>query len=127
MELFEFHTQFEFGSVPFLCYASIFFICRGVFGASHRCTKSEVSTRGISAKFSERDFHLVFKLGKKACEFMFDFDDYIGAAGASPGLSEPSASLGDVHGKNCRAWAGSGLLFEPIDGGVVQWSATKQL
>ena len=78
-------------------------------------------------KERERGFDSVFKLGKKAFDFMFDFDDYIGVAGASPGLSEPSASLGDVHSKNCRAWAGSGLLFEPIDGRVVQWSATKQL
>ena len=41
-----------------------------MFGASHRCTKSEVSTRGISANTSD----FAFKL-----DFVSESDDSIGA------------------------------------------------
>ena len=71
------------------CFQEHWCFLRGVFGACHRCTQSEVSTRGISVGFSAK-CHYFFSLGTSIHCFQ--------------GFSQPDSALGSIYEGGWKGW-----------------------
>ena len=80
----------------------------------------ELATAPQSPKFQPGEFLSV----SQAAAFFFLVQVGNHAWGSS-GPSEPSASLGDLHGSGCQAWPFPRVVLEPIGGRVVQRSTSQ--
>lgn len=86
------------------CFQEHWCFLRGVFGACHRCTQSEASTRGISVGFSAR-CHYFFSLGTSIHCFQ--------------GFSQPDSALGSIYEGGWKGWWDCWQV--PISPSAAEW------